>query len=60
MSSCMSVNDGAIYPGLKPLEEGGHIGPIARESGDAGPSRSIYGITPSGGDRRRQKMLKHP
>ncbi|MCT7955217.1 PadR family transcriptional regulator [Laspinema palackyanum] len=60
MSSCMSVNYGAIYPLLKRLEERGYIAAIARESGDAGPSRTIYGITPSGCDRWRQKMLEHP
>nr|WP_232251482.1 PadR family transcriptional regulator [Oscillatoria acuminata] len=44
----MSVNYGTLYPLLKPLEERGNIAAIARESGDAGPSRTIYGITPSG------------
>ncbi|MCT7967206.1 helix-turn-helix transcriptional regulator [Laspinema sp. D1] len=49
----MSVNYEVIYPLLKHLEERGHIAPIARESGDAGPSRTIYAITPPERDRWR-------
>lgn len=60
MSSCISVNYGAIYPLLKRLEERGEIVTIAEEAGDAGCPRKIYGITPSGRDRWRQKMLEHP
>ncbi|XZN91368.1 MAG: PadR family transcriptional regulator [Microcoleus sp.] len=60
MSSYISVNYGAIYPLLKRLEERGAIAVIAEEAGDAGCPRKIYGITPSGRDRWRQKMLEHP
>jgi DNA-binding PadR family transcriptional regulator len=45
MSSCISVNYGAIYPLLKRLEERGDISVIAEEAGDAGCPRKIYGIT---------------
>lgn len=60
MSSCMSVNYGAIYPLLKRLEERGYITAIAEEPGEAGPCRTIYAITAAGRDRWRQKMLEHP
>ena len=60
MSSCISINYGAIYPLLKRLEERGYIVTIAEESGDAGSSRKIYGITEKGRDRWHQKMLEHP
>ena len=60
MSSCISVNYGAIYPLLKRLEERGQIVTIAEEAGDAGCPRKIYGITPSGRELWRQKMLEHP
>ena len=60
MSSCISVNYGAIYPLLKRLEERGQIVTITEEAGDAGCPRKIYGITASGRDRWRQKMLEHP
>lgn len=60
MSSCISVNYGAIYPLLKRLEERGQIVTITEEAGDAGRERKIYGITTSGRDRWRQKMLEHP
>lgn len=60
MSSCISVNYGAIYPLLKRLEERGQIVTITEEAGDAGCPRKIYGITAKGRDRWRQKMLEHP
>jgi len=60
MSSCISVNYGAIYPLLKRLEERGQIATIAEEAGDAGCPRKIYGITPSGREFWRQKMLQDP
>ena len=60
LSSCMSVNYGAIYPLLKRLEERGHIQVLLEESGDAGASRRIYAITPNGCTRWREKMLEHP
>ncbi len=60
LSSCMSVNYGAIYPLLKRLEERGHIQVLLEESGDAGASRKIYGITAAGKERWREKMLEHP
>jgi DNA-binding PadR family transcriptional regulator len=60
LSSCMSVNYGAIYPLLKRLEERGDIQVLLEESGDAGASRRIYVITPSGRARWREKMLEHP
>ncbi|MGE5657105.1 MAG: PadR family transcriptional regulator [Actinomycetota bacterium] len=60
MSSCMSVNYGAIYPLLKRLEERGEIEVLTEEAGDAGSTRKIYAITPAGRDRWRQIMLDHP
>lgn len=60
MSSCISVNYGAIYPLLRRLEERGNVETLAQEAGEAGPSRKIYGITAEGRDRWRQKMLEHP
>ena len=60
MSSCISVNYGAIYPLLRRLEERGDVETLAQEAGAAGPSRKIYGITAKGRDRWRQKMLEHP
>ncbi len=60
LSSSMSVNYGAIYPLLKRLEERGYIQVLLEESGDAGASRRIYAITPSGCIRWREKMLEHP
>lgn len=60
LSSCMSVNYGAIYPLLKRLEERGHIQVLLEESGDAGASRKIYAITDAGKERWREKMLEHP
>ena len=60
MSSCISVNYGAIYPLLKRLEERGDISVIAEEAGDAGCPRKIYGITAQGRELWRQKMLEHP
>jgi len=60
MSSCISVNYGAIYPLLKRLEERGYISVIAEEAGDAGCPRKIYGITAQGRELWRQKMLEHP
>lgn len=60
MSSCISVNYGAIYPLLKRLEERGEVVAIAEEAGDAGATRKIYGITPKGRERWREKMLEYP
>ncbi|MEG3841855.1 PadR family transcriptional regulator [Microcoleus sp. herbarium14] len=60
MSSCISVNYGAIYPLLKRLEERGEISVIAEEAGDAGCPRKIYGITAQGREFWREKMLEHP
>ncbi|MBE9146386.1 PadR family transcriptional regulator [Planktothrix mougeotii] len=60
LSSCMSVNYGAIYPLLKRLEERDHIQVLLEESGDAGASRRIYAITPNGCIRWREKMLEQP
>ncbi|PSB06608.1 PadR family transcriptional regulator [filamentous cyanobacterium Phorm 46] len=60
MSSCISVNYGAIYPLLKRLLERGEISVIAEEAGDAGCPRKIYGITAQGRELWRQKMLEHP
>ncbi len=60
MSSCISVNYGAIYPLLKRLEERGEISVIAEEAGDAGCPRKIYGITDKGRELWRKKMLEHP
>jgi DNA-binding PadR family transcriptional regulator len=60
MSSCISVNYGAIYPLLKRLETQGFIVPLLEEAGDAGTSRKVYGITPKGRDRWRRRMLEQP
>jgi len=60
MSSCISVNYGAIYPLLRRLEERGDIVTLMQEPGEAGPSRKIYEITATGRDRWRQEMLGHP
>lgn len=60
MGSCISVNYGAIYPLLKRLEERGYIQVMLEEAGDAGSSRKIYGITPSGRELWLKKMLDHP
>ena len=60
MSSCMSVNYGAIYPLLKRLEERGEIVVMTEEAGDAGSMRKIYAITTQGRDRWRQIMLDQP
>ncbi len=60
MSSCISVNYGAIYPLLKRLEKRGEIEAIATEAGEGGASRIIYAITQKGRDRWRQLMLAHP
>lgn len=60
MSSCISVNYGAIYPLLKRLEERGYIVVVAEEAGEAGCSRKIYQITEKGRDRWRKQMLEHP
>lgn len=60
MSSCISVNYGAIYPLLKRLEERGEISVIAEEAGDAGCTRKIYGITAQGRELWQEKMLEHP
>lgn len=60
VSSCISVNYGAIYPLLKRLEERGYILGERMERGETGISRKIYQITEKGRDRWRQKMLELP
>ena len=60
MSSCISVNYGAIYPLLHRLEERGYIHTLTEEAGDAGTTRKIYAITQKGRDRWREKMLEQP
>ncbi|HEY9848554.1 MAG TPA: PadR family transcriptional regulator [Leptolyngbyaceae cyanobacterium] len=60
MSSCISVNYGAIYPLLRRLEARGEIVTVVEEAGDAGPSRKIYAITPIGRSSWREKMLENP
>lgn len=60
MSSCISVNYGAIYPLLKRLEERGEIATLATEEGEAGPTRKTYGITAQGRQKWHQKMLEDP
>ncbi|MCL1464551.1 PadR family transcriptional regulator [Argonema galeatum] len=60
MSSCISVNYGAIYPLLRRLEERGDIVTLMQEPGEAGPSRKIYEVTATGRDRWRQEMLGNP
>ncbi|NEP03936.1 MAG: PadR family transcriptional regulator [Okeania sp. SIO2G4] len=59
MSSCISINYGAIYPLLKRLEERGYIFVVTEEPGEAGCSRKIYQITEKGRDRWREKMLEN-
>lgn len=60
MSSCISVNYGAIYPLLHRLEERGYIHTLTEEAGDAGTPRKIYAITEKGRDRWREQMLAQP
>jgi DNA-binding PadR family transcriptional regulator len=61
MSSCISVNYGAIYPLLKRLEEREEIATVVESELDKSPStRKIYSITDLGRDRWRQEMLDHP
>lgn len=59
MSSCISINYGAIYPLLKRLEERGYVFVVTEEPGEAGCSRKIYQITEKGRDRWREKMLEN-
>lgn len=59
MSSCISVNYGAIYPLLRRLEERGEISVISEVAGDGGNPRKIYGITAQGRELWREKMLEH-
>lgn len=60
MSSCISVNYGAIYPLLQRLEARGYIETVASEPGETGLSRKIYGITDKGRDRWQEKMMEYP
>ena len=60
MSSCISVNYGAIYPLLKRLEEKGYIATLATEEGEGGPTRKTYCITAKGSQQWHQKMLENP
>jgi DNA-binding PadR family transcriptional regulator len=60
MSSCISVNYGAIYPLLKRLEKRDYISVLIQEAREGGSSRKIYSITPTGKQRWREKMLEHP
>ncbi len=60
MSSCISVNYGAIYPLLKRLEEREYIATLGTEEGEAGSTRRIYCITAKGRQRWHQKMLEQP
>lgn len=60
MSSCISVNYGAIYPLLRRLEEREEIATLGTQEGDGGPCRKTYRITAKGRDRWLQKMLEHP
>lgn len=60
MSSCISVNYGAIYPLLRRLEERKLISVLTQEAGSTGPTRKVYSITLAGKKRWREKMLEHP
>lgn len=60
MSSCMSVNYGAIYPLLRRLEERGEITTLATDQTETGLSRKTYHITDKGRNRWHKKMLEHP
>lgn len=60
MSSCISVNYGAIYPLLKRLAEKNYVIEVTQEPGEAGCSRKIYQITEKGKAQWHQKMLEHP
>lgn len=60
MSSCISVNYGAIYPLLRRLEERGEITTLATDQTEPGLSRKTYCITGKGKERWHQKMLEHP
>lgn len=60
MSSCISINYGAIYPLLRRLEERGDIATLANEEGEAGSNRKIYCITAQGKAHWHEEMLAHP
>jgi DNA-binding PadR family transcriptional regulator len=60
MSSCISVNYGAIYPLLKRLEERGEIATLPSDQKEAGLGRKTYCLTDKGHQRWHQKMLENP
>ncbi|MCC5899245.1 MAG: PadR family transcriptional regulator [Phormidium sp. BM_Day4_Bin.17] len=60
MSSCLSVNYGAIYPLLHRLEERGYIESSIEESPESGSSRKIYSVTPEGQARWQTLMAQQP
>lgn len=60
MSSCISVNYGAIYPLLHRLEARGDVRTLREEAGNAGTTRKIYAITDRGRDRWCDLMREHP
>lgn len=60
MSSCISVNYGAIYPLLHRLEARGDIRTLTEEAGDTGNPRKIYAITDTGRERWQHLMQAHP
>lgn len=60
MSSCISVNYGAIYPLLRRLEERGDIATLVIDQTETGLSRKTYRITEQGRERWHKKMLEHP
>ncbi len=60
MSSCISVNYGAIYPLLKRLEQRGDIASLVKEEAETGLNRKIYSITAQGRERWYHKMLQNP
>lgn len=60
MSSCLSVNYGAIYPLLHRLEERGYIESSTEESPESGSPRKIYSVTPEGQAQWQTLMAQQP
>ncbi len=61
MSSCISVNYGAIYPLLRRLEKRGLICVLMEGDSNSGTtSKTIYSISEAGKKRWYEKMLEHP
>ena len=60
MSSCISVNYGAIYPLLGRLERRGLLVTQKHKPTGGTGCRKVYAMTPKGRDRWLEKMMEHP